>query len=78
MGKIVVVPRDDRQMGYELGECMACLANAGIRSYTARLERSIIFWVCDRASAKAVEALVEGGFAVAGIGVECGANLGLH
>jgi hypothetical protein len=43
METIVVVPRVDRQIGYELGECMACLANARVRDYTARLEGSIVF-----------------------------------
>jgi hypothetical protein len=62
METIVVVPRVDRQIGYEMGECMACLANAGIRDYTVRLERSILFWVHDRTFAKAVKVLVDGGF----------------
>jgi hypothetical protein len=47
MERMVVVPRVERPIGYELGECMACLANAGVRGYTARLERSIVFWVYD-------------------------------
>jgi hypothetical protein len=57
---------------------MACLANAGVRDYTARLEGSIVFWVYERTFAKAVKALVDGGFTVAGIGVKHADSWGLQ
>ena len=39
MKRILVAPREGHQIGYELGECMTSLENAGIRDYSARLER---------------------------------------
>ena len=39
MKRILVAPREEHQIGCELGECMASLENAGIRDYSARLER---------------------------------------
>ena len=69
MEKFVVIPRAGREIGWELGGCMACLANAGIRDYTARLDRLILFWVADHVSASALKALVDGGFnVVSGLG----------
>ena len=65
MKRIVVAPREGRQIGCELGECMACLENAGIRDYSARLERYGVFWVADRLFAIAVKALADAGFEVA-------------
>ncbi len=53
MKRIVIAPREGRQIEFELGECMACLENAGIRDYSARLERYGAFWVADRLAVKA-------------------------
>jgi hypothetical protein len=64
MKSILVVPRARRRIGYELGECMASLQNAGIRDYSARLEHDIIFWVADQSFRSAVKALVRAGFEV--------------
>ena len=77
MKSILVVPRARRRMGYELGECMASLQNAGIRDYSARLERYIIFWVADRSFPSAVKALTRAGFEVVfGTAAEASANDG--
>jgi hypothetical protein len=62
MKRIVVAPRAGRQIGYQLGECMACLQNAGIRNYSARLERYAVFFVADQLFAIAVKALADAGF----------------
>jgi hypothetical protein len=64
MKRIVIAPREGRQIEVDLGECMACLQNAGIRDYTARLERYGVFWVADRLFAPALQALVDAGFEV--------------
>jgi hypothetical protein len=62
MNKILVTPRGDREIGWELGNCMGCLKNAGVLDYTARLEDFIVFCVADRMLAKALKALVDAGF----------------
>jgi hypothetical protein len=64
MKKIFVSLREGRQMGYELGECMAFLENAGIRDYSARIERYITFWVADRLFQRAVKTLSDAGFTI--------------
>ena len=65
MKRILVAPREGHQIGCELGECMAFLENAGIRDYSARLERYIMFRIADRLFPKAVKALADAGFKVA-------------
>jgi hypothetical protein len=65
MKRILVAPREGRQIGFELGECMRSLENAGIRDYSARLERYIIFRVADQLFPRAVKALGDAGFKVA-------------
>ena len=65
MKRILVAPREGHQIGCELGECMAFLENAGIRDYSARLERYIMYRVADRLFSRAVKALVDAGFKVA-------------
>jgi hypothetical protein len=64
MKSILIVPRARYRIGYELGECMASLQNAGIRDYSAHLERYIIFWIADRSFPGAVKVLVRAGFEV--------------
>jgi len=65
MKRILVAPREGHQIGYELVECMTSLENAGIRDYSARLERYIMFWVVDQLLLTAVVALADAGFKVA-------------
>jgi hypothetical protein len=65
MKRILVAPREGRQIGYELGECMTSLENAGIRDYSASLERYIMFRVADQLFSRAVKALADAGFKVA-------------
>jgi hypothetical protein len=65
MKRIVVAPREGRQIGREVGECMAFLENAGIRDYSARLERYVVLWVADQLSANALKALADAGFNLA-------------
>ena len=70
MKRIVIAPREGRRIEYEVGECMACLENAGIRDYSARLERYGIerygvFWVRGSRFAIAVNALTHVGFKIA-------------
>jgi hypothetical protein len=62
MKKIFVSLREGRQIGCELGECMASLENAGIRDYSARIDHYIIFWVADRLFLRAVKTLADAGF----------------
>ena len=65
MKRILVAPREEHHIGCELGECMAFLENAGIRDYSARLERYIMFRVADRLFPRAMIALADAGFIVA-------------
>jgi len=65
MKRILVAPREGHQIGYELGECMTSLENAGIRDYSARLERYIMFRIGDQLFSRAVKALADAGFKVA-------------
>jgi len=79
MKSILVVPRARGRIAYELGECMASLQNAGIRDYSARLERYIIFWVADRSFPNAVKALAHAGFEVeSGTAAEASADGGFQ
>jgi hypothetical protein len=64
MKTIVVAPREGRQIEFELGECMACLENAEIRDYSARLERYGAFCEADRPFPIAVKALADAGFEI--------------
>jgi hypothetical protein len=64
MKKIFVSLREGRQIGCELGECMASLENAGIRDYSARIERYIIFWIADRLFPHGVKTLTDAGFTI--------------
>ena len=65
MKRIVVAPREGRHIGCELAECVASLENAGIRDYSARLERYIIFWVADLLFHRAAKAMADAGFEIA-------------
>jgi hypothetical protein len=64
MRGIVVAPREGRQIEVEVGEGMACLENAGIRDYSARVERLGAFWVADPLFRVAVQALAKAGFKI--------------
>jgi hypothetical protein len=64
MKRIVVAFREGRQIGFELGECMACLQNAGIRDYSAHLERCGVLWVADPLWAIAMKVLTDAGFEI--------------
>jgi hypothetical protein len=64
MRRIVVAPREGRQIEVEIGEGMACLENAGIRDYSARIERLGAFWVADPLFRIAVKVLSKAGFKI--------------
>ena len=65
MKRILVAPREGHKIGYELGECMTSLENAGIRDYSAHLERYIMFRIADQLFSRAMKALADAGFKVA-------------
>jgi len=64
MKTILVAPRGELEIEFQLGQCMACLENAGIRDYTSSLQRYAVFHVADAMFADAVEALLGDGFEI--------------
>ena len=63
MKRIVITPREGGEIGNELGGCMECLENAGIRAYGARTERGYaVIWVGDRVFSTSTQALTDAGF----------------